>query len=142
MMEHGFRLPWVLLSILGIASIIGLLALILAVVLDSMQRQLGRAPLGSDVPAWVKRVVLLMALGPSLVALVYPEFSPVFLAALLIACLIYKRVPRGSDFWGRPTHVRWEVRFSLAQLLGIVLVVGALMGWFFYLTQHVWGRRG
>lgn len=141
MMEQGFRLPWVLLSILGIASILGLLALILAVVLDSMHRQLGRAPQGGDVPGWAKGVVLLMAMGPSLIVLAYPEFSPVFLAALLVACLIYKRVPRGADFWGRPTHVRWEVRFDLAQLLGIVLVLGALMGWFFYLTEHVWRIR-
>lgn len=141
MMEQGFRLPWVLLSILGIASILGLLALILAVVLDSMHRQLGRTPSSGDIPGWAKGVVLLMALGPSLVVLAYPEFSPVFLGALLIACLIYKRVPRGADFWGRPTHVRWEVRFNLSQLLGIVLVLGALMGWFFYLKQHVWRVR-
>lgn len=141
-MPTGTRLPQVLLSILGIASILGLLAMILAVVLDTLHRQLGRPPQNKDVPVWAKRAIVVMALVPSLAVLAYPEFSPVFFAALLILCLLYKRVPRGGDFWGRPTHVRWEVRFTLAQLLGIVLVIGALMGWFFYLTQHVWGRRG
>lgn len=141
-MDFGLRLTWVLLSVLGIASIIGLLALILAVVLDSMHRQLGRKPGSADVPGWAKLVVVLMALGQSLFVLKYPEFSPVFLAALLIVGLIYRRVPRGADFWGRPTHVRWEIRFDLTQLLGIVIVLGALMGWIFFLKQYLWSPGG
>ena len=64
-----------------------------------------------------------------------PWLSFYALAALLVMASLLTRRAAGSDFWGRPTHYQWEVRFGLVDLLVTVVVLGSLMGWHFFVFK-------
>ncbi len=59
-----------------------------------------------------------------------PQIVPAIFAVFGMALLLCRRVPVESETLSSRVHYRWVVRFSLVQLLGSTLVLGAAMGWY------------
>ena len=121
------------LIILGLASVLGLSVFGWLVVYDREHARSGKPPRTITLGIWS---VTVLGWFFCLFQLVVPFLAPAFFGLFSIAALLFKRVPAGSNTFGLPTHHRWVVRFGLAQLVAMVLILGAVMGWFFYLVSN------
>ncbi len=122
------------LIILGLASVLGLVVFGCLVMHDREHARTGKPPriisMGMVHVTVIGWFFILLQVG-------VPFLAHVYLGLFLIAEMLFKRVPAGSNAFGLPTHHRWVVRFGLAQLVAMVFILGAVMGWLFYLARNL-----